>query len=85
MPVVPLKVYDETIGVLKSAIANARLGNTEKLGALKRLDDQAREVERVSRGSYIEKLIADERRDSPANVGRSVFGEELPISSAAGE
>jgi hypothetical protein len=82
---VPLNVYDETIGVLKSAIAKARLGQTETLAALKRLDEQARELERVSRGPYIEKLIADERRDSPAYGGRSVFGEELPISSAAGE
>jgi hypothetical protein len=82
---VPLKVYDETIGVLKSAVAKARLGNTEKLAALKRLDDQARELERVSGGPCIEKLIADERRDSPAYAGRSVFGEELRISSAAGE
>src|SRR4029078_8153787 len=42
---VPLKVYDETIRVLKSAVQTARLGRDEKLGALKRLDDQARRLE----------------------------------------
>ena len=39
---VPLKVYDETIRVLKSAVQNAKLGRDEELGALKRLDDQSR-------------------------------------------
>ena len=39
---VPIKVYDETIRVLKSAVQNAKLGRDEELGALKRLDDQSR-------------------------------------------
>jgi hypothetical protein len=38
---VPLKVYDETIRVLKSAVRIAKLGREQELGALKRLDDQA--------------------------------------------
>jgi len=47
---VPLKVYDETIRVLKSAVHNAKLGRDEELGALKRLDDQSRTLERVAGG-----------------------------------
>ena len=39
---VPLRVYDETIRVLKSAVQKARLGRDEELAALKRLDEQAR-------------------------------------------
>jgi uncharacterized protein len=35
---VPLRVYDETIRVLKSAVRSAKLGQEEELGALKRLD-----------------------------------------------
>ena len=31
---VPLRVYDETIRVLKSAVQNAKLGRGEELGAL---------------------------------------------------
>jgi len=42
---VPIKVYDETIRVMKSAVRNAKLGPQEELGALKRLDDQARLLE----------------------------------------
>src|SRR5690606_7960508 len=35
---VPLKVYDETIRVLKSAVGKARLGAGEVLAAIRRLD-----------------------------------------------
>jgi hypothetical protein len=42
---VPLHVYDETIKVLKSAVHNAKLGREEELGAIKRLDQQARQLE----------------------------------------
>ena len=43
---VPLKVYDRTISVLKSAVRKARLGHAEELAAIRRLDEQARRVER---------------------------------------
>jgi hypothetical protein len=42
---VPLRVYDETIRVLKSGVQKAKLGRTEEVDALKRLDQQARHVE----------------------------------------
>ena len=48
---VPLRVYDQTIRVLKSAVQNAKLGREEELAALKRLDDQARLVERRASGA----------------------------------
>ena len=35
---VPLRVYDETIRVMKSAVQNGKLGREEELSALKRLD-----------------------------------------------
>jgi len=41
---VPITVYDQTIRVLKTAVAKARLGREEELAALKRLDDQARRL-----------------------------------------
>jgi len=47
---VPIKIYDETIRVLKSAVQNARLGHEEELSAIKRLDDQARRLERSATG-----------------------------------
>ncbi len=44
---VPLRVYDETIAVLKNAIRSARLGQEDKLSAIRHLDEQAREIEAV--------------------------------------
>ena len=75
---VPIRIYDETIGVLKSAVQQAKLGRDEELGAIKRLDEQARRLERRARGPSVEALIATERRMSPAYDGRSVFGNERP-------
>lgn len=73
---VPTRVYDQTIGVLKSAVQNARLGREEQLSALKRLDDQARRLERHATGPSVEALIAEERRESHRYGGRSIFGWE---------
>jgi hypothetical protein len=80
---VPLKVYDETIGVLKSAVHNARLGRTEELAALERLDDQARRIECAAAGPGVDAIIADERARSHGYGGRNVFGwEEAPDAAA---
>jgi uncharacterized protein len=75
---VPLKVYDRTIAVLKSAVSQAKLGNDEKLAALARLDAQARLLERSATGASLPAHIAQERQHSPAYDGRSVFGWEKP-------
>jgi hypothetical protein len=71
---VPLRVYDETIRVLRSAVSNARLGQEEELGALKRLDEQARLLERHASGPPVEELIEEERERLHSYGGRSVFG-----------
>jgi uncharacterized protein len=42
---VPLNVYDETLGVLRRALERAKLGEGERLAAVRRLDDQARSLE----------------------------------------
>jgi len=75
---VPTKVYDETIGVLKSAVAKARLGQAEELGALKRLDNQARLLERYVTGPSLKEIVAGEFDQSHLLGGRSVFGWEAP-------
>jgi hypothetical protein len=74
---VPLRVYDETIRVLKSAVRNAKLGRDEELSALQRLDQQARRLERHASGPSVEELIFEERARSHSYGGRSVFGVEL--------
>ncbi|NRP21873.1 hypothetical protein LPJGGPFB_05132 [Ensifer adhaerens] len=73
---VPLKVYDETIRVMKSAVRRARLGRSEELNALKRLDDQARRLEHYATGPDLNDIVAGEFDRSFTLGGRSVFGWE---------
>jgi hypothetical protein len=75
---VPLKVYDETICVLKSAVSKARLGQDDELVALKNLDREARRLEQAATGPTAERYIAQEREQSAQYGGRSVFGWERP-------
>ncbi|MBX4892195.1 DUF763 domain-containing protein [Rhizobium bangladeshense] len=75
---VPLKVYDETIGVMKSAVRKGKLGREEELQALKRLDEQSRQMERYVTGPDLKEIIAGEFRQSAELGGRSVFGWEPP-------
>ena len=79
---VPTKVYDATISVLKSALAQAKLGNDERLDAVRRLDQQTRNLERTARGPTLPAFIAGERRRSHEHGGRSVFGWEPPSDEA---
>jgi hypothetical protein len=73
---VPTRVYDHTIDVLKTAITQSKLGNDERMSALRRLDEQSRRLERDARGPSVPELIAEERRLSHSYGGRSVFGWE---------
>ena len=73
---VPLKVYDETINVMKSAVRKGRLGRDEELSALKRLDDQSRMLERYVTGPDLKEIVAGEFDRSFSYGGRSVFGWE---------
>jgi hypothetical protein len=68
---VPLKVYDATLRVLKSAVERAHLGSTETLAALRRLDEQARALEAAS-GPHFDAHVAEERARSDSYGGRCV-------------
>jgi len=82
---VPTKVYDQTIAVLKAAVAQAKLGNDERLAALQRLDAQARKLERTATGPSLPAHIAEEFACSHDYGGRSVFGwEPASAGSVAG-
>ena len=70
---VPLKVYDRTINVLKTAVQQAKLGQSEELAAIKRLDEQARRLEKSATGPSVEALFAEELHHSHRYGGRSVF------------
>jgi len=80
---VPIKVYDETIRVLKSAVQTAKLGQDEQLSALQRLDRESRRLEHAATGPSVEAFIAQEREASPDYDGRSVFGWERDLVSSA--
>ncbi len=73
---VPLKVYDETIKVLKSAILKGKLGRAEELHAIRKLDEQSRELERYVTGPDLKKIVTSEFERSAQFGGRSVFGWE---------
>ena len=75
---VPTKVYDETIRVLKSAVAKAKLGQDERLAALQRLDRESRRLEHVADGPPLQQIIGEEFALSHSYGGRSVFGWEAP-------
>jgi uncharacterized protein len=82
---VPIKVYDETIRVLKSAVLQAKLGRDEEMQTLKRLDQQSRRLERSAQGPSLDAFIAGERAASPGLDGRSVFGWEAELNAAKGK
>jgi hypothetical protein len=77
---VPIKVYDETLRVMKSAIHKAKLGHTEELQAIERLDRQARLLERTATGPSFEAFVAGEHAASASLDGRSVFGWERDLA-----
>jgi hypothetical protein len=77
---VPIKVYDETIRVLKSAVQKAQLGRDEEMQALRRLDHQARQLEQTATGPSFESFVALERTRSSGLGGRSVFGWDADLT-----
>lgn len=81
---VPLKTYDESLGVLRRALDAAKLGRSEKLDGFKRLDSLTRAVEKRSEPvPDFEKLLTHERRISPGLNGRTVFDDRKPRKSGA--
>jgi uncharacterized protein len=69
---VPLRVYDETIRVLRGAVDRATLGNDERLHAIRELDRQAREIEARAKGPDFAAHIERERGLSPSFGGKTV-------------
>jgi hypothetical protein len=81
---VPTKILDETIGVMKTALASARLGNDEKLEAIRRLGSQSRALERSASGPSFPEFVAREFEHSADYGGRSVFGWEAVLQGKSG-
>jgi hypothetical protein len=73
---VPLAVYDETIRVLKHAVERAKLGNDERLAAIRRLDQQARALEGTVGGPGFAAFTAAERARSDEYGGRTAWNSD---------
>jgi len=69
---VPLRVYDQTIGVLRQAVDAAKLGNDDRLHAVRELDRQARVCERVATTPSFAEHIECERLASSVFGGKTV-------------
>jgi hypothetical protein len=69
---VPLRVYDQTIGVLRQAVDAARLGNEDRLVAVRELDRQARALEHAAREPSFQAHLERERQTSQIFNGRTV-------------
>jgi uncharacterized protein len=71
---VPRKVYDETIRVMKDAVARAKLGREEKLGAIRRLDAEVRRLESTAPEVDFDAFVEEEWDRSAARDGMTVMG-----------
>jgi hypothetical protein len=76
---VPLKTYDESLGVLRRSLEAARLGHTEKLDGFRRLDRLTRKVEEEHEPiTDFDAAIRHERAISSSIGGRTVFDDKAP-------
>jgi hypothetical protein len=78
---VPTKVYDETISTLQHAVQKAKIGQSDKLQAIKKLTELAQKAEdNFTPNNNFEQLIEKERNESWRYGGRTVMGKAQPPS-----
>jgi hypothetical protein len=76
---VPLKVYDETINVLKTSVEKAKIGETDKQKAFKSLSKISHQLEKnFIPEQNLKQLIQHERENSYKYGGKTVFGDAKP-------
>jgi hypothetical protein len=76
---VPLKIYDETINTLQKAINRAKIGNNDKIEAIKKLSEISRNAEEgFTPNNNFDALIQKERDESYKYGGRTIFGDAKP-------
>lgn len=76
---VPIKVFDETINTLQTAIQRAKIGNSDKMDAIRKLSEISRNAEKdFIPNNNIDALIQKERHESYKYGGRTIFGEAKP-------
>ena len=77
---VPLKIYDETIDTLQRAINRAKIGNSDKIEAIRKLSEISRKAEEgFTPNTNFDALVQKERDESYKYGGKTVFGDaKLP-------
>ena len=76
---VPLKTYDESIAVLRRSLDAAKVGDTDKMDGMKRLDRFVRAIEkRFSPEADFDAVMAHEHAISKSLGGRTVFDDKRP-------
>ena len=76
---VPLKTYDETITILRDSIEKAKVGETERVDGLRRLDRFVRAVERRSTPcADFHNVVRHEKAISDSLGGRTVSSRTGP-------
>ena len=74
---VPLKTYDESLGVLRRALDSAKIGDTEKIDGFRRLDGFVRAIEqRFTPTAHFAGVVRHEHAISRSLDGRSVFDKQ---------
>jgi hypothetical protein len=76
---VPIKIFDETINTLQTAIQRAKIGNTDKQQAVRKLSEISRNAEKdFTPNTNFNALVQKERDESYKYGGRTIFGEAKP-------
>jgi hypothetical protein len=76
---VPLKVYDETIQVLKTSVDKAKIGSSDKQKAIQQLSVLAQQIEKnFEPRPFFNEIVQKERDESYRHGGMTVFGKAQP-------
>ena len=79
---VPLKTYDESLSILRRSLDRAKVGDTEKIDGLKRLNGFVQAVERqYEPEAHFDRIVEHEHRISPSLNGRSAFDDGVGKAS----
>lgn len=82
---VPNKTYDETLAILRTGIEKSKLGNSDKLQAIKKLHEINLTVEKNFIPDFdIQEVMEEERRNSWRFGGKTVFGDAKPPEKGDG-
>ncbi len=82
---VPTKTYDEVISTLQKAVQHAKIGQTDKAQAIKKLHEIAARAEKdFTPTDKLQELVQQEMDDSWKYGGKTIFGDAKPPRRSKG-